>query len=106
MKAEPKVLAAVSIVWGLLVAIAAYGVMRGAQAILSPGSRGHDPAGVVWSLHAGFFWRAWTVSYAGGMAAFVTFFLARGNVERAARALAPAVVVATAILVLQSVFFP
>jgi hypothetical protein len=103
VKPETRVSLAVSIAWGLLVSVAGYAILRGLQAVLSPAA---DPARLVWSAHAGFFWRAWTVSYAGGIAAFVTLALARGRSERAARALAPGVVVAASLLVLQSVIFP
>ncbi len=103
MRPETRVSLTVSTAWGLLVSIAAYAILRAVQALLFPAP---DPARLVWSAHAGFFWRAWTVTYAGGMATFVTLALVRGQTERAARALAPAVVVAATLIALQSVFFP
>lgn len=100
---EARTVWAVSITWGLLVSVAAYAIARALQVVLAPAE---DPASVVWSVHAGFFWRAWTVAYAGGIATFVTFLVARVRTERAARAIAPGIVVAAALLVLQSVFLP
>ena len=61
---------------------------------------------LVWSAHAGFFWRVWTVAYLGGIAAFITFVVARGRTAAAARALAPAIAIAAALLALQSAFLP
>jgi len=97
------VLAAISLGWGLVVAVGAYGVVRAVQFFAFPDP---NPATLVWSAHAGFFWRAWTVAYAGGMAAFVALVLARGRVAAAARALAAAVPVAAGLLALQVVLFP
>ncbi len=103
MTSVPVVRVAASLVWGVVVAVAAYAIMRTAQALTSPAQ---DPAAVVWSAHAGFFWRAWTASYVGGMAALTAYVVARGRLEGAARGLAPAIVLATAILALATVLFP
>jgi len=98
-----KSTAPVSLVWGLLVAVAAYALTRSVQACLVAEP---DPATVMWSAHAGFFWRALNSGYAGGMAAFVLFVAIRGRESAAARALAPAVVVAAALLGLQGLLLP
>jgi hypothetical protein len=93
---------AVSIAWGLVVSVGGYAVVRAIQhfAFTEP-----NPATLVWSAHAGFFWRAWTVAYAGGMAAFVVLVTPhRSGV--AARALPRAIAIATGLLALQTVFFP
>jgi hypothetical protein len=95
--------ATVSLGWGLVVAVGAYAIVRSVQFFLYPDP---NPATLVWSAHAGFFWRAWTVMYAGGIAAFVTFAMARGQAETAARALVPAVAVAAVLLALQSALLP
>jgi choline-glycine betaine transporter len=103
VKIEAKVAVATSIAWGLVVSIGAYAIVRALQRFLL---RDPNPATLVWSAHAGFFWRAWTVAYAGGIASFVAFVAGRGRTESAARALAPAVLVAAALIALQSLFLP
>ncbi len=103
MKNETAVTGAISIAWGLVVAVGAYAVVRAIQKVVYPDP---NPAALVWSAHAGFFWRVWTVGYLGGVAAFVTFVVARGRTSAAARTLPPAIAVATALLVLQTVFLP
>ena len=94
---------AVSLAWGLVVAVGAYATLRAVQFLLSPDP---NPVTVVWSAHAGYFWRAWTVSYAGGIAAFVTGLVAHRHTEACARALIPAVGVAVAMLVVQVALVP
>jgi hypothetical protein len=101
-KSSP-VVAAVSLAWGLLIAVAAYAVVRSIQFFVYPDP---NPATLVWSAHTGYFWRAWTVGYAGGMATFIAVLLVRADVDRAVRALVPAVCVAAALLSLQAVFLP
>jgi choline-glycine betaine transporter len=102
VKAAPTTSAALSLAWGLVVSVGSYAVVRAIQHFVFTEP---NPATLVWSAHAGFFWRAWTVAYAGGMAAFIAF-AARGRTEATARALAPAIAVAAALLALQVVFFP
>ena len=103
MKSETAVTCALAVAWGLVVAVGAYAVVRAIQCLVYPAP---DPAALVWSAHAGFFWRAWTVAYFGGVAAFVTFVVARGRNGAAARALAPAIAVAVTLLALQSALLP
>jgi hypothetical protein len=103
VKAETWTTGAVAIAWGLVVSVGAYAITRAIQHFVFPEP---DPATVTWSAHAGFFWRVWTVTYAGGLAAFVAWLVARGRRAAATRALAPAVVFAAALLVLQSAFLP
>jgi hypothetical protein len=103
VKNETAVTGAIALAWGLVVAVGAYAVVRAIQKVVYPDP---NPAALVWSAHAGFFWRVWTVAYLGGVATFVTFVVARGRTTAAARALAPAIAVAAALLVLQSVFLP
>src|ERR1700752_4229680 len=57
-----NVVLAVSLAWGLAVAVGVYAFMRAVQVLLQPDP---DPAQVVWSIHAGYVWRAWTAAYAG-----------------------------------------
>jgi hypothetical protein len=103
VKQATWVAAGVASVWGLVVAVGAYAIVRGIQFFLYPDP---NPATLVWSAHAGFFWRAWTCAYAGGIAAFVAFLFARTRVEGAARALVPAIGLAAALLALQTAVFP
>jgi len=93
----------VSIAWGLVVAVAAYAIVRGIQFFVYPDP---NPATLVWSAHAGYFWRMWTVAYGGGIAAFVALLLSRRHLELSVRALAPSAAVAAALLALQTAFLP
>jgi hypothetical protein len=97
------VVGAVSLLWGLLVAVGAYAVERAIQCFVSPDP---NPQAVVWSAHAGYFWRMLTVTYAGGIAAFVVLLVARERIETLARGLLPAVGIVAALLALQAAFFP
>jgi hypothetical protein len=94
---------AASIAWGQIVAVGAYALVRALQFFVYPDP---NPATLVWSAHAGYFWRAWTVVYAGGMAAFVAFPIVRARPEPGVRALAPAIAAAGGLLLLQVLFFP
>jgi hypothetical protein len=98
-----RVAAAVAAGWGAVVAVAAYAVVRGIQFFVYPDP---NPATLVWSAHAGFFWRCWTCAYAGGFAAFIAYLMARARPEGAARTLAPAVAVAAAMLAAQTAILP
>ncbi len=84
-------------------AVGAYAIVRAIQSAIGTAP---DPAAIGWSIHAGFFWRVWTVVYLGGFAAFVAFLVARARPHAAARALAPAIAVAATLLALQSAFLP
>lgn len=95
---------ALALAWGLVVTVGAYAVVRSIQHFVFPEP---DPVTAAWSAHAGFFWRAWTVAYLGGIASFVVLVVARGPLRlAAARALAPAIAVAAGLLALQSAFLP
>lgn len=94
---------AVSLAWGLTVAVGVYASMRAVQVLVQPDP---DPAQVAWSIHAGYVWRAWTAAYAGGIAAFVVLPMARARVEPFARALVPALDIVAALLALQVLLFP
>jgi hypothetical protein len=94
---------ALSMIAGCVVAVAGYALLRIVQALVLTEP---DPALVFWSVHAGYFWRAWTVAYAGGMGAFCTWIATARAPERTARILTTAIVVATVLLVVQSAFVP
>jgi hypothetical protein len=99
-RARPFLLA---FAWGLVVAVGLYGAVRAIQFLIFPEP---NPALIVWSAHAGYFWRIWIVSYAGGMAAFVAYVVGRDRERGSARALVPALSIATAVLSLQGVLLP
>jgi hypothetical protein len=94
---------AVAVGWGGCVATTAYAVVRFIQFFLYPDP---NPATLVWSAHAGFFWRCWTCAYAGVLAAFVAFVGAQRRPRAAARSMGVAVVVAAVLLALQVAAFP
>lgn len=92
--------AALAFVLGCLAAIAFYAALRVHQAVTTAEP---DPTLVIYSAHAGYFWRAWTAAYAGGGAAAVAWLL---GTARMARALPVALPVAVGAAVLQAAFFP
>ena len=65
-------------------AIVLYPLLRAIQLLLYPEA---NPATVVWSAHAGYFWRAWIAAFGGGMAAFVVPLLGPATRARLLRAL-------------------
>jgi len=103
VRATAPVALALGVAWGASIAVVAYGVVRTIQFFLYPDP---NPATLVWSAHAGFFWRCWTCAYGGALAAFIAFVVARRDAERAARSLLPAVAVAAAVLAAQVAIFP
>ena len=98
-----RVRLALALVWGLLAAVALYAVVRGVQYFAFPDP---NPAIVVWSAHAGYFWRAWIVAYGGGFAAFIVFFASRSLAPKLAGALPAAVIASAALLAVQAIAFP
>lgn len=80
-----------------------YALLRVVQAVFMPEP---DPALVLWSEHAGFFWRGWTAAHAGGTAGFVAWIAAGRDPERVARALARAVPAAAGLLAAQGILVP
>jgi hypothetical protein len=94
---------ALAVIAGATSAAALYAALRAFQAVWMPDP---NPALVIWSEHAGYFWRAWTVAYAGGMVGFVTWAVAKKEPARVARVLARFVVIAAAMLAVQALLFP
>jgi len=94
---------ALSAMAGCVAAVSLYALLRGIQLILF---REPNPATVIWSAHAGYFWRALIVSYLGGMVSILTWLAAGRAPERVARALAHAVVVAAALILAQGMLLP
>jgi hypothetical protein len=103
VRTDDAVAAGISVGWGCVVAVGAYAVVRAIQFFVYPAP---NPVTLVWSAHAGFFWRCWTCAYAGGIAAFVAFVAGRGRSERVVRGLPQAVAIAAILLALQTAFFP
>jgi hypothetical protein len=84
-------------------AVGLYGVLRVVQSRMFPDA---NPATVIWSAHAGYFWRCWTVSYAGLMVGFLAYAAARRHPDGVVRALVHGLTVAIAVIVLQGVLVP
>ncbi len=104
MTNEPRaVRLSLAVIASCAAAAALYALVRIGQARL-----GHEPnpALVIWSEHAGFFWRAWTVGYAGVMVGFVAWLAAARDAARVATVLARAVVVAGLLLAAQAILVP
>ncbi|HEX3772497.1 MAG TPA: hypothetical protein VHV30_16580 [Polyangiaceae bacterium] len=93
--------AAIALAWGLVVAVSGYAIVRAIQHVVYPEP---NPATLVWSAHSGFFWRVWTVAYAGGIASFAVRAVA--DPARAAKHLPTAVVIAAGLLAVQALFVP
>lgn len=84
-------------------AAALYAVVRVAQALIF---REPDQAQVIWSEHAGFFWRVLTVGYVGGMVGFVTWLASSRHAARIARLLSRALPIAAAMITAQALLVP
>jgi hypothetical protein len=84
-------------------AIGLYGLLRVVQAFVLEAP---TPAAIVQSAHAGYFWRLWTVGYAGIMAGFVVFAATKRYESEVCRALPWALYVASALILLQGLFVP
>jgi len=101
---EPwQVRAGLSAVAACTTAAGLYALVRVAQALLFAEP---DPALVIWSEHAGFFWRALTVGYVGGMVAFLTWIASARSAPRVAEVLARAVPLAASLLAAQAILVP
>jgi choline-glycine betaine transporter len=103
MKRETATALAVALAWGCCVSVAGYAIVRFIQFFLYPDP---NPATLVWSAHAGFFWRCWTCAYAGALASFIAYVGAKRGPERAARSLVGAIATAAVLLALQVAVFP
>lgn len=103
MSDRTRVRLALAAIAACVTSTALYAVLRVAQKLLFTEP---DPALIVWSAHAGFFWRAWTSVYVGGMVGFVAWVAAGRDAARTARVLATALVVATLLIVAQGILVP
>jgi hypothetical protein len=98
-----RVRGGLAVVGGCTAAMALYAIVRVGQALIFTEP---DPALVIWSEHAGFFWRTWTVLYVGGMAALVTWMLAGRDAPRVAAVLTAALPIAACLLAAQAILVP
>jgi hypothetical protein len=80
-----------------------YAGLRVAQALLFAEP---DPALVIWSPHAGFYWRSWTAAYAGGMVGFLAYVAAARRPGASARVISALVVGASAAIAAQGLLVP
>lgn len=103
MKESTRLRLCLAVMTTCIVATGGYGAMRCVQKILFKEA---DPAMVIWSEHAGFFWRAWTVTYLGGMCGFVVWILSERDPHRIARLLGHALLIATALITAQGLLVP
>jgi hypothetical protein len=94
---------ALAAIAGLTTTVFLYAALRMVQALIL---KEPDPALVIWSEHAGFFWRSWTAIYAGGMIGFIAWLAAGRDAPRTARVLATSVVVAAFLILVQGVLVP
>jgi hypothetical protein len=94
---------AIGLIAACVVSVGLYGALRIVQAILF---READPATVVWSPHAGYFWRCWTVGYAGAMAGFLGYGAAGRSLALTCRGLLHALTIATLLIVAQGLLVP
>jgi len=94
---------ALGVMTACVVAVALYALVRGLQLMIFPEP---NPATVIWSAHAGYFWRVWIVSYSGGMAGLVAWKAAGTDPARVARALVKVVVVAGVLIFAQGMLLP
>jgi hypothetical protein len=80
-----------------------YALVRAIQKKLFPEA---NPATVIWSAHAGYFWRIWIVLYASGVVAFSVFQFSREHSEELAKWLKTGVIVAAVAIAIQGILLP
>lgn len=102
-RTDARVRAAIAMIGACTAATASYAVLRVGQWLVFTEP---NPALVIYSEHAAYFWRSWIAAYVGVLVGFTVWVLAARAPERVARALAHGVVVVTALLVLQSLLVP
>ncbi len=94
--------AIISTICGLEAAAAVYAIIRIIQVFTG---NEPNPATVIHSIHAGFFWRAWIAAYAGGFVSLTTFILTR-NPDRLEPLARRALPWAAGLLAAQALIFP
>jgi hypothetical protein len=93
----------VSALAGLLSSMVVYALLRVIAFVW-----GHEPnpATLLYSAHAAYFWRVWTSAYAGTMISILVWIVSRGREARVLSVIRALAWPAVAILVLQSVLVP
>lgn len=81
----------------------AYAVLRIVQHAFVPEP---DPTLVIYSAHAGFFWRGWAAAYAGGMAGVAAWLVAGRHEGGVARAASVLITLAAATTIAAAAFSP
>ncbi len=89
--------------WFLVSATFLYAFVRGVQLVLFPEA---NPATIIWSAHAGYFWRIWIVLYASGAVGFLVFRFSREHSEQLAKWLKTGVIVAAVAIFVQGILLP
>jgi hypothetical protein len=89
-----------------LTSVGLYAVCRTVQAALLPVPSLAAPALIIAGGHAAYFWRAWTVSYAGVMVGFLAFAVAPAHEACLARGMVRALSIAVPVLVVQAIILP
>lgn len=92
-----------AVIAAALAATALYGLLRVGQKLLFPEA---DPATVIWSEHAGYFWRALTAGYVGGMVGVAAWVVAGRDPGPTVRMLAKALPFVVAVIVAQGLLVP
>jgi len=102
--AEPLVVRlAITLVGACMTSAFLYALLRIVQALLM---KEPDPALVIYSEHAGFFWRAWISVYAGGMIGFAAYIGASRDAARTLRWIARSFALVVAVVVAQGWLVP
>ena len=103
MSANLQLRLALAMCWSLVSATFLYGAVRAVQMVLFPEA---NPAAVIWSAHAGYFWRIWIVLYASGTVGFLVFRFAREHSASLAKHLKNAAIVASLVILAQGILIP
>jgi hypothetical protein len=101
--ASTKLRLALAVSWSLVAATFLYALVRGVQLVLFPEA---NPATVIWSAHAGYFWRMWIVIYASGTVGFLVWRFAREHSEDLAKHLKNGVIGAAVAILIQGMLLP
>lgn len=65
-----------------------------------------NPALILWSAHAGYFWRAWISAYVGGMVALAIYVVSAKRIEQTTKWLATSLFVAVLAITAQGILVP
>ncbi len=84
-------------------ALAYYALARAIQHLMG---NEPNPATVIWSLHAGFFWREVSALFVAGFIALATWLLSKDELPRLERALPKVLAAASFLMIAQAIFIP